>query len=109
MFTVKKAEAAVSLDGPEVCRNYCITDKLWFGTSTLLPSQTGGIDPGHPGAHEAFFVCRGTVIMRNPDDNKCYELHEGDMLLVEEGEPHELTNISTEPAVVSWCGAPELN
>ena len=106
MFVVKKQDAIISLDGPEVCREYCRTEKLWFGSSALLPGQTGGIDPGHPGAHEAFFVSRGQVLMRNPANNKCYELSEGDMLLVEDSEPHELTNIGTEPAVITWCGAP---
>ena len=106
MYIVRKSEAKVSLDGPEVCRDYCRTDKLWFGTSELLPGQTGGIDTGHPVSHETFFCSKGHVIVRNPDDNTCYELQEGDVLLIEEGEPHELTNIGTEPALISWCGGP---
>ena len=108
MYVVKRQDAAVFLDGPEVCREYCRTDKLWFGTSTLQPGQTGGIDPGHPGAQETFFVSQGEVIVREPNSGKCYELHQGDMLLIEEGEPHELTNIGTVQAVVVWCGGPAV-
>lgn len=106
MYVIKKQDATVSLDGPELCREYCRTDKLWFGTSTLHPGQTGGIDPGHPGAHETFFVSQGEVVVRNPADNKCYSLSQGDLLLIEEGEPHEITNVGEEMAVISWCGAP---
>ena len=108
MFIVKKQDATLFLDGPEVCREYCRTNKWWFGTSTLQPGQTGGIDPGHPGAHETFFACEGTVVVRNPDSGNYYELNPGDMLLIEDGEPHELTNIGSTVAVVSWCGGPIL-
>ena len=55
MQIIRKAAAKVSLDGPEVVRDYCRTDKIWFGTSELLPGQTGGVDPGHPISHETFF------------------------------------------------------
>lgn len=106
MQVIRKTEAKVSLDGPEVVRDYCRTKKLWFGTSELLPGQTGGVDTGHPVSHEIFFVSRGHVIVRNPALGCCYELWEGDMLLIEEGEPHEITNIGTRPALVSWCGGP---
>jgi len=94
------------MDGPEVCREYVRNDKMWFGTSTLLPGQTGGIDPGHPVSKEVFYVAKGTVIVRNPEAKKYYELCEGDALLIEEGEPHEISNIGQEIAVVVWSGAP---
>lgn len=106
MKVVRKNEALVELDGPEVVRTYIETGKITFGSSTLLPGQTGGIDSGHPQSHEIFFVSRGHVIMRNPNSNKYYELEEGDILLVEEGEAHELTNIGMEPAVITWSCAP---
>ena len=66
MKVMREKEARISLDGPEVCREYLETGKITFGSSTLLPGQTGGIDPGHPLSHEVFFVSRGHVIMRNP-------------------------------------------
>lgn len=106
MKIVRKQEAAVSLDGPEVCREYLATGKITFGSSTLLPGQTGGIDPGHPESHEVFYVSRGDVIMHNTETGEYYELKEGDIILVEEGEPHELTNIGMEPAVITWSCAP---
>ncbi|MBC5689866.1 cupin domain-containing protein [Mediterraneibacter sp. NSJ-55] len=106
MKVIKKNEAIISLDGPEVCREYLATGKVTFGSSTLLPGQTGGIDPGHPQSHEVFYVSRGHVIMHNTETSKFYELTEGDIILVEEGEPHELTNIGMEPAVITWSCAP---
>ncbi len=106
MKIVRKDQAVVSLDGPEVVREYIRTGKITFGTSTLLPGQTGGIDPGHPQSHEIFYVSRGHVIMRNPDTQQHFELHEGDILFVEEGEPHELTNIGMDMAIITWSCAP---
>ena len=43
--------------------------------------------------------------MHNPATEEYCELHEGDIVLVEEGEPHELTNIGMEPAVITWSCA----
>ena len=106
MKILQKKEAVISLDGAEVCREYLRIDQMWFGTSTLLPGQTGGIDSGHPKSKEVFFVSQGRVVVRNPADNRCYELGIEDILLIDEGEPHEITNIGTEPAIVAWCGAP---
>ena len=90
MKVIRQCEANVELDGPEVVRTYLETGKITFGSSTLLPGQTGGIDPGHPQSHEVFFVSRGHVIMRNTNTMKCFELNEGDIILVEEGEPQIL-------------------
>lgn len=106
MKVIRQCEANVELDGPEVVRTYLETGKITFGSSTLLPGQTGGIDPGHPQSHEVFFVSRGHVIMRNTNTMKCFELNEGDIILVEEGEPHELTNIGMGPAVITGSCAP---
>lgn len=109
MKVIRENETQVELDGPEVVRTYIQTEKITFGSSTLLPGQTGGVDPGHPISHEVFFVSRGSVIMRNPATNECYVLKERDIILVEEGEPHELTNIGMEPAVITWsCGPSPL-
>jgi len=103
---IKPGEAKVFMDGPEVCREYVKTGKLTFGTSTLLPGQTGGIDPGHPNSHEIFYVSRGLVLMCLPNTGTCYELSEGDIILIPEGAPHQLTNIGTEKAVITWSCAP---
>ena len=40
------------------------------------------------------------------DSEKYYELREGDILLIEEGEPHQISNIGTETAVITWSCAP---
>jgi len=103
---IRAGEARVFMDGPEVCREYVKTGKLTFGTSTLLPGQTGGIDPGHPISHEIFYVSRGQVLMCLPNTGVCYELSEGDIIVIPEGAPHQLTNIGTEKAVIAWNCAP---
>ena len=103
---IRAGEARVFMDGPEVCREYVKTGKLTFGTSTLLPGQTGGIDPGHPISHEIFYVSRGQVLMCLPNTGVCYELSEGDIIVIPEGAPHQLTNIGTEKAVITWNCAP---
>lgn len=42
MKVIRQCEANVELDGPEVVRTYLETGKITFGSSTLLPGQTGG-------------------------------------------------------------------
>lgn len=103
---IKQGEARLFMDGPEVCREYVKTDKLTFGSSTLLPGQTGGVDPGHPVSKEIFFVSHGHVIMHTPDDSKYYELGEGDIIVIPEGKPHQLSNIGLDVAVITWSLAP---
>ena len=39
-------------------------------------------------------------------DKNGKKIFEGDIILVEEGDPHELTNIGMEPAVITWSCAP---
>ncbi len=106
MKVIKKEDTRVFLEGPEVCREYIVTEKITFGSSTLQPGQTGAIDPGHPKSHEVFFVVRGKIIMRNTATGECKELNEGDTVIMYEGEPHELTNIGDEIAVATWSCAP---
>lgn len=109
MRVIHPTEAEFFMDGPEVCHQYLTTDKITFGTSTLLPGQTGGTDPGHPVAHEVFFCSRGHVSVYNRDSGKYYELQEGDILFIEEGEPHQISNIGNETAVVAWSCAPRTD
>ncbi|RKS52359.1 hypothetical protein BDE18_1683 [Paracoccus pantotrophus] len=86
---------------------YYKTDKLTFGSSQLSPGQTGAVDKGHPNSHEVFFCARGTVLLMCGD--KYYEMHEGDAVLVPPSEPHQLTNIGSEIALVTWSLAPSEN
>lgn len=103
---IKKEGARVFMEGPEVCREYFKTGKITIGTSYLLPGQTGAVDKGHKASHEVFFVVRGHVLMHVETTGKSYELKEQDAILFPETVPHQLTNIGTEPAVVSWSMGP---
>ena len=101
---VKPGEAKIFLEGVEVCREYFSTEKITFGSSELQPGQTGAVDPGHKNSHEVFFVSRGNVLLRCGET--MYELSEGDAQIIPQGEPHQLTNIGIEKAVVIWSMAP---
>jgi oxalate decarboxylase/phosphoglucose isomerase-like protein (cupin superfamily) len=103
---VQKKQAKVFLEGPEVCREYLKTDKITFGSSTLLPGQRGNIDRGHPDSHEVFFVSRGRVLMFVEERDQYYELEEQDIILMPEGVSHTLINIGEETAVITWSLAP---
>ena len=103
---IRKSEARIFFEGKEMCREYCSTGKITFGTSQLPPGEEGTVDPGHAEAHEVFFVVRGTVVITN-EKGVWVELAEGDALLVTEGIPHRLINVSEETAVVSWSCAPK--
>lgn len=101
---VRQVEARNFMDGPEHCREYFRTEKLWLGTSTLQPGQRGNIDPGHPFSQEIFFCCKGHVLLF--DERQYYELFSGDAILLPEGLPHTLINVGEETAVLAWAGAP---
>ena len=62
-IVVRKDEARTFYEGPELCREYLVTEKITFGSSTLQPGETGEIDLGHPASHGIFFVVKGDVIM----------------------------------------------
>ena len=50
-IVVRKDEARTFYEGPELCREYHVTEKITFGSSTLQPGETGDIDLGHPASH----------------------------------------------------------
>lgn len=100
----KSSDAKIFMEGPEVCRLYYKTEKLTFGSSQLNPGQTGAVDPGHPNSHEVFFCARGTVLLKVGETY--HEMHEGDAVLVPPTEPHQLTNIGLDIALVTWSLAP---
>lgn len=103
---IKKGEARIFFEGKEMCREYCSTGKITFGTSRLFPGEEGAVDPGHAEAHEVFFVVDGRVVMSN-ENGLFVELEKGDALLVTENVPHKIYNISDEIALVSWSCAPK--
>jgi mannose-6-phosphate isomerase-like protein (cupin superfamily) len=100
----RAADTKIFMEGPEVCRLYYKTDNITFGSSQLSPGQTGAIDPGHPDSHEVFFVSRGIVLLRVGDTY--YEMQEGDAVLVPPTVPHQLTNVGSDIALVTWSLAP---
>ena len=103
MNVIRRSEARVFLEGSEVCREYYATSKMTFGTSTLAPAITGDVDPGHSDGVEIFCVLKGEVLLRNPDDGTGVVLTLHDIAVIPNGEPHQLTNIGEQTAIVSWC------
>lgn len=103
---VRKGETGLKLEGPEVCREYFVTPKITFGTSTLKPGQRGDIDRGHAVSHEVFFVVRGHVLLLVETTGACYELFTEDAIIMPETVPHTLINIGDNDAVISWSKAP---
>lgn len=103
---IGKKDARLFFEGKELCREYCSTGKITFGTSEVPPWEQGEIDLGHSEAHEVFFVVRGHVAITD-DKGDYVELVEGDALLIHENKPHRIINICGEPAVVSWSCAPK--
>jgi mannose-6-phosphate isomerase-like protein (cupin superfamily) len=103
---VRKDESRNFMDGNEHCREYFVTEKITFGTSTLLPGQRGEIDKGHPASHEVFFVVRGHILLYVKEQNKYFELFTEDAIIMPEGVSHTLINIGEETAVLSWSKAP---
>jgi mannose-6-phosphate isomerase-like protein (cupin superfamily) len=101
---IRQVEARNFLEGPEHCREYVKTQKMWLGTSTLQPGQRGNIDPGHPNSQEVFFCCKGHVLLF--DETQYYELFAGDAIFIPEGLPHTLINVGEETALIAWAGAP---
>jgi mannose-6-phosphate isomerase-like protein (cupin superfamily) len=102
---IRKNDAKVFMEGPELCREYLVTEKITFGTSRLLPGQRGDIDPGHPASHEVFFVVKGHVVLYTKD-GQYYELFEQDAILMPETVPHTLINVGDQEAIISWSKAP---
>ena len=105
-IVVRRTEARSFMEGQEHCREYFLTDKITFGTSTLQVGQTGATDPGHDGAHEVFFVAKGNVLVHVGDPGYYYELEEGDAILLPENDPHTILNVGEEAAVIVWATAP---
>jgi mannose-6-phosphate isomerase-like protein (cupin superfamily) len=101
---IRATEARAFMEGPELCREYVKTSKMWLGTSTLQPGQRGAIDIGHKVSQEVFYCCKGHILLF--DEQKYYELFGGDAILIPEGLPHTLINVGEETAILVWAGAP---
>ena len=103
---VRRRDAKNFMEGDEHCRLYLKTEKIVFGTSSLLPGKRGAVDPGHKQGQEVFYVAKGRVICHFPKKGAQKELEEGDIVLIPPGEPHELINNGSEEALVCWSLAP---
>ncbi len=101
---IRQTAARPFMEGPELCREYIKTARLWLGTSTLPPGARGSIDPGHDHSQEVFYCCKGHVLLY--DETQYYELFAGDAIFIPEGLPHTLINIGEETAILAWAGAP---
>lgn len=103
---VSEQDAALSYEEDELCRQYFKTEKITFGMSRLEAGKIGGLDPGHAEADEVFYCVQGRVRCYFPEEDRYYELHRGDALLIPPGCGHKLFNIGTEEAVIIWSCAP---
>ena len=101
---IRATQARTFMEGPELCREYFKTPKIWLGTSTLQPGQRGAIDIGHKNSQEVFYCCRGHVLLF--DEQNYHELFGGDAIFIPEELPHTLINIGEETAILIWAGAP---
>ena len=101
---IRSTEAKTFMEGPELCREFVKTPKMWLGTSTLHPGQRGAIDVGHSVSQEVFYCCQGHVLLY--DEKQYYELFGGDAIWIPEGLPPTLINIGDEIAILVWAGAP---
>jgi len=79
---VREDQTCVFMDGSEVCCEYVVSGKIAFGSSTLLPRQTGAVDSGHLNSQEIFYVSRGEVLMRTPSNGKYYQLKKRETLFL---------------------------
>jgi len=109
---IKRDEARAFGGGAEHCREYLVSDRITFGSSSIEPGETGPIDWGHQGATEVWFVVKGRASIRTPrsefNDEAVYDLEEGDVLAIPENVPHELTNTGSCTALLSWSLAPGI-
>lgn len=103
-YIVRRDEASVFYEGPELCHEYLRNESLWFGSSLVNPGDTGAVDPGHEGAWEVFYCVSGEGII---DDGETeYPLTAGDVLAVPPTVPHRIHNRGSEPVLMVWAGGP---
>jgi len=101
---VRASDARMFMDGPEICRDYLRTETMWFGSSTLGPGLTGGLDTGHPDSWEVFYCAHGHGVIS--DGSRSYELFTGDSLIIPPALPHTIYNAGSDTLTIVWAGAP---
>jgi quercetin dioxygenase-like cupin family protein len=100
--------ATLVMEEEECTRIYFWTDRIIFSVSTILPGQKTPMDPGHSGAHEVVYCIQGNVAVSLPDENRYESLKEGEALCLSEGARHQVINVGTDIARLSWSLAPHI-
>ncbi len=81
------------------------TDRSQAATMVLRPGQsTGGEDNAHASSDQWLYVVSGAG--RAVVGGRAVDLEAGSLLLIEAGEPHEITNTGREPLVTVNVYAP---
>jgi len=81
------------------------TDKLSFGTFRLSPGAKYDIPDVHP-SDEIYYIIKGTLTELNPETGECYEIKEGESLLIPKGAYHLGYNFTKEELVIIFAVAP---
>lgn len=103
---LRKGSGQILVEGDEITELYCNTGKLCFAVGTLLPGQRSSVDEGHSEADEICYVAQGEIVVRIPDRDENYLLHEGDALLIRAGVAHCTINVGGKGSTVIWACAP---
>jgi uncharacterized cupin superfamily protein len=105
---VDQRTATLVMEEDECTRIYFWTDKIIFSVSTILPGQKTPMDPGHAGANEVVYCIEGNVVVFLPDEKRYEELRKDEALCLADGTKHQVINVGTEIAKLSWSLAPHM-
>jgi len=105
---VDEQGATVVMEDDECSRIYFWTDKIIFSVCTIIPGQKTPMDHGHDGAYEVIYCIEGNVVVFLPDENRYEELKQGAALCLPERAKHQVINVGSEVAKLSWSLAPHI-
>lgn len=69
------------------------TDQLAFGELHVPPHSKAGMDAGHPGADEVFYIAEGTARIAFPESGEQEIAKQGQYIMMPRGQAHEVSNI----------------
>ncbi len=101
---IRQIQARNFMEGPEHCREYIKTEKMWFGTSTLPPARAAISTRDTPARTRCSSCVKGMSYYLMSSSTTSYIA--GDAIFIPEGLPHTLINVGEETAVLGWAGAP---